>query len=151
MNTVYAIIFFGVVFAFLLGCQQPVAQLIPGPQGIPGVAGSNGTSGISIVGPPGLNGLNGTNGTSGVSITGPVGPAGTPGTIVTMVQFCPGVDKYPTTFLEDGICISGKIYAVYSIPGAFLTYLPPGEYLSEAIGSTCDFIVKENDCKVVYP
>lgn len=138
MSTIYAIIFFGVIMAFILGCQQPVAQLIPGPDGERGLPGTNGTSGLSITGPQGPIGLSGT---SGVSIVGPMGPAGTPGTIVTMVQFCPGTTVYPTSFPEYGFIINGHLYAVYSANDGFLAEIVPGLYESNAIGNSCTFTV----------
>jgi hypothetical protein len=59
------------------------------------------------------------------------------------VQFCgsTGVQSYPSTFNESGLCINQKVYAVYSANGGFLTYLPPGAYTSSGIGSSCNFTI----------
>jgi hypothetical protein len=91
------------------------------------------------------------NGSQGA--VGGIGPVGEPGqdlTPVTIVQFCPNdTPSYPNTFVEYGLCISDQLYAVYSIPGAFLTSLPPGAYLSTAIGSSCDFTVTSG-CNITH-
>jgi hypothetical protein len=106
--------------------------------GTPGANGTNGKDGSD--GPQGLNGSNGQNGSQG-----PAGPQGNPGTDLTpieMVQFCPNVaPNYPTTFPEYGFIINGKLYGVYSANGGFLAQLPPGQYLSNAIGNSCTFTV----------
>lgn len=78
----------------------------------------------------GQNGINGTNGTS-----------------IKTVQFCLNSTNYPTTFAEVGICIDNNIYAVYSTNGGFLTYIPPGNYSSDGINSSCNFTVKTN-CEI---
>lgn len=94
------------------------------------------------------NGLQGSIGAIGA--IGPVGPTGSPGqdlTPVTLVQLCPGSPIYPTTFIEYGLCIAGNLWAVYSQNGGFLTYLPPGSYYSNGIGSSCNFTVLP-DCSV---
>lgn len=78
---------------------------------------------------------------------GPVGPQGLPGidaTQITIVQFCPGNTNYPTTFNEIGFCINSQIYAVYSANDGFLTLVPPGNYSSNAINSSCNFVVYPN-------
>jgi hypothetical protein len=77
-------------------------------------------------------------------------PDGTHSTIdeLNFVQFCPGQTTYPNEFNEIGICYLGNLYAVYSIPGAFLTLITPGLYESNAIGSSCTFIVQPN-CIVI--
>lgn len=91
-------------------------------------------------GPQGTAGINGTNGTNGVT-----GPAGADGTVITPVQFCPNVtSSYPSTFPEVGLCVNGSIYAVYSANDGFLTLIPPGTYVSNAIGSACNFTVFPN-------
>lgn len=79
--------------------------------------------------------------------TGPAGPQGAPGspglnaTPVTMIKLCPGVTTYPTVFVEYAFCIGGSLYATYSANDGFTTILPPGRYSSNAIGSSCNFIV----------
>lgn len=71
------------------------------------------------------------------------------GTIITPIQFCPGVTTtYPNTFSEVGWCVDGDLYAVYSIPNAFMTLIPPGSYTSNGINSSCNFTVGTN-CMVV--
>lgn len=78
-------------------------------------------------------------------IPGTVGLPGTNGTTIQPVQFCPNdVPTYPATFPEDGFCIDGSLYAVYSANNGFLTLIPPGQYVSNAIGSTCTFTVLPN-------
>lgn len=71
------------------------------------------------------NGLNGSNGLDA--------------TPVKILQFCPGMTVYPSAFLEIGLVINSKVYAVYSVNSGFLAYLPPGDYRSNAVGSQCDF------------
>src|ERR1035437_8090771 len=83
-------------------------------------------------------------GIQGTSITG---AAGSPGTVILPVQFCDGTPSYPSTFPEVGFCLDGKLYAVYSTNGGFMTEIPPGRYESNAVGSRCDFTVGE-DCTV---
>jgi hypothetical protein len=117
----------------LTSCNGPRGDM--GSQGIPGIQGPAGD-----IGPSGVNGVPGANGV--------VGPAGTPGTVITPVQFCPGTSIYPTTFLEYGLCINGVIYAVYSANDGFLVELPDGTYQSNAVGSSCDFVV--NGCEISY-
>lgn len=72
---------------------------------------------------------------------GPPGPAGLDGTQITVVQFCPGTTTYPGTFVETGLCINNKIWAVYSANNGFLTEVVPGTYSSNAVGSNCTFTV----------
>lgn len=71
----------------------------------------------------------------------------TDSTPVTMVQFCSGTPTYPSVFIEWGLCIDNEIYGVYSANGGFLTKILPGAYLSDAIGSTCNFTVLDN-CRI---
>lgn len=72
------------------------------------------------------------------------GAPGTPGSIVEPIQFCPGTPSYPSTFPEVGFDINGSIYAVYSANDGFLTLIPPGVYISNAVGSSCNFTVNTN-------
>lgn len=89
-----------------------------------------------------------------IGATGPQGPSGVPGRDgvdaepVRFVQLCPGTPAYPSVFPEQAICSGGKLYAVYSVPGAFLTYIPDGRYSSNAIGSRCSFTV--HGCEISY-
>lgn len=113
---------------FLLSCR--------GQQGPAGSQGSQGLQGVTgRTGAPGASGLQGNQGL-----------AGSPGTVITPVKFCPQEPSYPTTFPEYGFCINGGIYAVYSQNDGFFTAIPDGEYYSDGVGSTCDFIV--NGCTV---
>lgn len=160
------------ILAFLLvfsSCGRwtpvPPSPPIVGPQGTQGVAGTDaqpctvvsvpegaqifcpdGSSqivlnGESIIGPQGIPGHDGE------SIMGPQGDPGTPGTpgtAVTAVQFCPneGPTVYPTTFPEQGICISGDLYGVYfDSTNAWLAKIVPGVYNSTATGLGCTFTV----------
>lgn len=91
----------------------------------------------------GLDGLNGEKGEKGDK-----GDPGKNGTNVWTVELCPSdTTVYPTTFVERGLCINGNLFAVYSQNGGFLTKLPPGLYISNAVGSNCTFEVKLG-CKV---
>lgn len=105
-----------------------------------GADGSNGTDGND-----GADGHNGTNGINGID--GHNGTDGTPGinaTPITVVNFCPGVTTYPSTFVEVGFCISNQLYAVYSENNGFMVLVPPGNYSSNAHGSSCTFTVLPN-------
>lgn len=147
-------------------------QSVVGPQGaagsngIDGAAGVNGQDGINglngAAGPQGIQGIAGSNGLDGLKgdtgDTGPMGPQGTPGsqgsagtnaTPVTIVNLCPGVTTYASVFVEVAICLDNKLYGVYSSLGGFMTYLPPGNYSSNAIGSACNLTVLPN-CQVSY-
>lgn len=83
----------------------------------------------------------GGQGQPGQSIQGPQGSPGSPGTQIGEVQLCPGTPVYPNTFVEFAQCVDGDLYAVYSANDGFWTYLPPGNYQSNAIGSSCNFQV----------
>lgn len=100
------------------------------------------------VGSPGNDGSDGADGGKGdkgdQGDTGSPGAPGTPGTIVTVVQLCPGVTTYPSAFVEVALCLNHNLYGVYSANGGFLTYFPPGNYSSNAIGSACNLTVQAN-------
>ena len=91
----------------------------------------------------------GTGGQGPAGSPGDTGPQG-PGTVVTLIQFCPnsGAPSYPNVFPEYGFCIGGSIYATYSANDGFTTLLTPGTYSSNAVGSSCTFVVGPN-CSVV--
>lgn len=97
---------------------------------------------VTITGAKGDSGLQGPTGSSGAD-----GEDGVDATPVTMVQLCPGTPTYPTTFIEYAFCVQGKLYATYSANGGFTTYLPPGNYSSNAINSSCNVVVGDN-CQV---
>lgn len=102
-------------------------------------------------GAPGTNGLVGSTGPQGpVGQPGQSiqGPAGADGTVITPIKFCAEAPVYPSTFPEYGLCISGQIYAVYSANDGFLAVLPDGAYNSNAVGSTCNFVV--TGCTVTH-
>lgn len=119
-----------------------------GTKGSPGATGPQGSSGSSCsiqqiatgalitcggwfaVINSGSNGVDGADGKDGVDATP-----------VTVQQLCEGTPTYPSIFVEDALCINDKLYAVYSANGGFLSYLPPGEYSSNGIGSRCNFSV----------
>lgn len=106
-----------------------------GIQGIPGVAGPTGAAGST-----GQTGSTGATGSQGPQ--GDQGIPGAPGSSVTTVQFCPGVTPtYPSTFPEYGICIEGKLYAVYSTNDGFLAEIPDGTYSSDGVNASCTFTV----------
>lgn len=77
------------------------------------------------------------------------GGTGSPASSVTTINLCPGVTSYPSVFIEVALCVDDQLYAVYSIPGAFLTLIPPGVYTSNALGSACNLTVLEH-CQVQY-
>lgn len=138
-------------------CRGPKGD--PGPAGSPGSPGQQGVQGVpGATGQPGAQGNPGAAGPSGPQ--GPVGPSGSPGvqglpgapaTDVTTVEFCPGQGQ--TTyghFPEYGICIEGKIYAVYwdkTNLNAWIAEIVPGVYMSTATGLQCTFTVL-NNCKI---
>lgn len=95
-------------------------------------------------GPAGTNGKDGKDGQPGETVQGPPGVDATP---VIMVKLCPGENTYPSVFVEYAFCIQSKLYATYSANGGFSTYLPPGQYNSNAVGSSCTFTVAEG-CQV---
>lgn len=105
----------------------------------PGPAGARGDTGVA-----------GTNGHDGA--TGAVGPQGAPGSdasSVTVVPLCPSATTYPSTFTEISFCVAGKLYGTYSDHGGFSTELPPGNYHSYGINSTCNFTVVTG-CQVSF-
>jgi hypothetical protein len=116
---------------FLFGCGDDGRDGIDGTQGIQGVAGAQGRAGDK-----GDKGDTGAKGDQGVK--------GADGTNITVVKFCKDTPSYPTTFPEVGLCINNQLFAVYSANDGFLTLIPPGNYLSNAIGSNCNFTVKAN-------
>lgn len=124
----------------LTGCGRT------GPEGSPGRAGDRVTTRPATPSECPTGGLQMLlNGNPAGSVcNGASGQNGLNATQVSVVQFCPGTTSYPSTFLEVGLCISGSLYAVYSIPGAFLSYIPPGHYYSTGVNSHCDFNVLAN-------
>lgn len=140
----------------LITCGHSHSLVLNGSNGVDGANGKDGTDGQDgIAGTDGLDGTNGINGSNGIDgldgkdgRDGTNGTNGVNGTIVAPVQFCPGVNKYPSTFPEVGFCINDQIYAVYSANGGFLTVVSPGNWSSNAIGSSCNFTVAAH-CKVI--
>ena len=118
----------------LTGCGSEALTGKPGPVG---PRGEKGDAGESVVGPQGGVGPAGVNGTNGVDANP-----------VTFVKLCNDTPSYPTVFVEYGICLQGKLYAVYSSNGGFLALLPNGNYNSNAIGSSCNLTV--NGCTVTH-
>lgn len=98
-------------------------------------------------GKDGINGLDGINGKDGIQ--GEKGDKGDPGKdgLTKMVKFCPGlVDKYSIQYSEHGLCVDGKVYAIYSDKGlAALVEIVPGLYQTTTPkGTNCTFEVKDN-------
>ena len=93
-------------------------------------------------GEPGIQGAPGNTGPQGPS--GPQGPAGVNAPVVTTIKLCPSTPIYPNVFVEYAICLQGNLYGVYSANGGFLALLPPGNYQSNGIGSSCNFSVAAN-------
>lgn len=144
------------ILTLLLGCGEPGEQGLPGPVGSPGPQGNQGNPGATgPIGPPGPSGVacNVTTispipsvPTGGALIRCPDGSMSvlTNGSIITPINLCPGDSTYPSKFIEAGFCINDKMYAVYSANNGFLTELPPGNYSSNGINSTCSFRLSEN-------
>lgn len=125
------------IILFVIGC---------GPQGAQGPPGnSNGCTVLNVVvSAPAPNGgtmIRCTDGTSSLILNGSNGAAGT---LVSPVQFCPGSTSYPNEFNEIGFCIDKNLYAVYSKNDGFLVFVPPGNYSSNGINSSCNFTVNLN-------
>jgi hypothetical protein len=76
--------------------------------------------------------------------TGAQGPAGS-----TVVRLCPNNanDSYPSVFNEYAFCMNGSLYGTYSSNGGFTAQILPGNWTSNAIGSSCNFTVGPN-CQV---
>lgn len=102
------------------------------------------TTGCSPVGSS-VEYVQGPKGDPGLTVVGPPGPAGLDGTdaSIGIVQLCPGVSTH-SVFVEIALCINNDLYAVYSAHGGFMTYLAPGGYSSNGIGSACNFTVSPN-------
>lgn len=122
------------VSSVLFGCAPMGSFVVP----------MKGDSGASVVGPKGDTGDRGKDGVPGS--VGDVGPKGADGEIATVVQLCPGSSNYGV-FIEVALCINHSLFGVYSDHGGFMTYLAPGNYYSNGIGSACNFKVLSN-CEV---
>lgn len=140
----------------LTACQDKV-HFMAGAKGDPGAPGNscavNNTPGGALIScTDGSSAFIGNGHDGGVGPSGPSGAPGSPGlnaTPITIVNLCPGVTTYPTTFVEVGFCINNNLYAVYSENNGFLTYVPPGSYSSNAHGSSCSLVVHTN-CVVTH-
>jgi hypothetical protein len=133
----------------IAGCNQQDFTSSVGPKGDSGVQGQNGADGQNGTnGQNGADGQNGTNGQNGADgQNGTNGQNGADAESIQVLQLCNGQPIYPSVFIEVAFKINNKLYAVYSIPGAFMTELTPGDYHSEAIGSRCNFTVN-NDATI---
>lgn len=81
----------------------------------------------------GVNGLDGLNGKDGVDAQE-----------IKVVTFCKSKEY---NYMETGLCIDGKPYAVLSQNGlASLIEVPNGDYVTTD-GSDCRFTIDENTCK----
>lgn len=109
---------------FTLICAMVLVGCGRGPVGAAGPKGDSGSQGIQ-----GEQGIPGRDGEDGEDAQ------------VSIVKLCPGVTTYPTRFVEVAFCFDGKLYGTYSANGGFSTELPPGNYSSNAIGSSCNFRV----------
>lgn len=127
-----------------VGCAEPKDGL----NGHDGLAGKDGrscsvypaadASGSLILCPDGsssfvYNGIDGTNGVDGRD--------GTNAATVEMIKFCPMITGSYGNFPEYGFRLDGKVYAIYSLPVAFLTQLYPGNYTTTSDGQNCSFTV----------
>lgn len=122
----------------LVQCGVYQAYIANGAQGATGNSGTNGQDGVGLVGPAGPQGDAGVDGQDGIDTTP-----------IIVVNLCPGVTTYPSIFIETALCISGNLYGVYSANGGFLTYLAPGNWSSNAIGSACSLTIGPN-CTVSH-
>lgn len=86
---------------------------------------------VSLKGDTGDRGASGADGRDGVD--------GVDATPVTIIPLCPGVSDH-SVFVEDAICINGKLYGIYSST-ATLVYLADGSYTSTSINSSCNLTV----------
>ena len=121
-------------------CPDGTSVFVPnGASGAPGQDGVDGTQGT-----PGQAGQNGATGPTGAN-----GANGADAIPVTSVKLCPGESTYPSAFVEYALCLEGRLFAVYSANGGFLALLPPGNYSSNAIGSSCSLTVGPN-CQVTH-
>lgn len=145
------------LIAFMLGCAV-------GPKGDKGLPGDQGTKGErGEVGPPGQDGaapiitvknataeqcgaggtlviLNGT--VLYTACNGADGTNGAPGpSSFTLIKLCRETPSYPSTFPEYAIRIDNEVYGVYSANGGFLALLPPGQYSSAGINSSCTLTI----------
>ena len=129
----------------LAGCGSGVYSSGPmGPQGTNGQGCSVTALPISNSAPNGGSLITCPDGTSSVVLNGAVG---TSGTVISPVQFCPRSTEYATgTFSEVGFCIDGKLYAVYSDHGGFMSVIPNGTYSSNGENSSCVF--KVDGCNI---
>ena len=100
-----------------------------------------------IPGPVGPSGAPGATGATGA--TGAQGPAGVNSSSqVSVVQLCKSCSPaYPSVFPEVALCINNDLYGVYSVPGAYMTFITPGVYTSAGVGCTCTLTVLAN-CQV---
>lgn len=132
-----------------LSIQGEKGDTIQGPQGPQGAPGTPGQAGEACGVTPVAASAQAPNGgaliecptSTALILNGTPGANGTPGTVVKPLRLCPGTQQYPSTFIEVAFCIQDTLYAAYSIPGAFLTELPPGAYSSTGVGSSCSFNV----------
>lgn len=88
--------------------------------------------GKALDGKPGYNGVDGAS-----------------GTVIIPIQLCDAsfVPTYPNIFPEYALCIDNQLYGVYSANGGFLALLPPGQYNSNGINSSCTFTIS-SDCNI---
>lgn len=104
-------------------------------------------------GPAGNDGLNGLSGQDGIQgekgDKGDKGDAGQNAASISTIKFCPNlVDSYGQAYSERGLCINGKVYAVYSSNDlAALVELSNGTYVTTTPqGTNCTFTIDSNTC-----
>lgn len=120
-----------IVALLFVGCGPAMVLVpIPGPSGTPGQNGTKGDTGSQ-----GAKGDQGAQGNPGIDASASV-------YTVQLCRTC--TPAYPSTFPEIGICIKNQLYGAYSIPGAFLTLIPPGTYSSVGISCSCTVVVSPN-------
>lgn len=116
--------------------------------------GVNGSDGASITGPTGSPGegcqvsgapngvLISCAGTTAFIFNGIDGRDGIDTTPVTVVPLCQDTTVYPSVFSEVALCIGDNLFAVYSENNGFLSYIPPGNYVSHGHNSNCNLTIQ---------
>lgn len=76
-------------------------------------------------------------------------PSPIPPDVLITVKFCSDqIVSYPTSFPEYGFCYQSQLFAVFwDGTNAWMSEVPPGNYISTATGLQCNFTVS-NNCMV---
>lgn len=141
------LVLFTTVVCFLSSCGKSTAEQGPaGKDGKDGVSCTIASISPSMQAPNGGALITCENGSTLIlnGQDGEDGRDGTPGTAISAVKLCPGDTVYPSTFVEVAFKFDGRLWAVYSTHGGFMTQLPPGRYSSNGVNSRCDFTVNND-------